>query len=90
MLGERPRAFDLLHWNGDSTNLPGPMVVQYLRHLCQGNELAKGEFELLGETLSLKDVKTPLMSIAAETDHIAAWKQAYVGFNRHQGCFHIL
>ncbi len=83
MMGERPRAFDLLHWNGDSTNLPGPMVVQYLRHLCQNNELAEGTFELLGETLSLKDVKTPLCSIAAETDHIAAWKQAYVGFRQY-------
>lgn len=83
MLGERPRAFDLLHWNGDSTNLPGPMVVQYLRHLCQNNELAAGEFELMGEKLSLKHVKTPLMSIAAETDHIAAWKQAYVGFKQY-------
>ncbi len=83
MMGERPRAFDLLHWNGDSTNLPGPMVVQYLRHLCQGNELAGGTLQMCGETLSLKDVKTPLYSIAAETDHIAAWKQAYVGFQQY-------
>lgn len=83
MMGEHPRAFDLLHWNGDSTNLPGPMVVQYLRHLCQGNELSKGTLQLCGETVSLKDVKTPLYSIAAETDHIAGWKQAYVGFKQY-------
>ena len=83
MMGERPRAFDLLHWNGDSTNLPGPMVVQYLRHLCQGNELAGGTLQLCGETVSLKDVKIPLYSIAAETDHIAAWKQAYIGFKQY-------
>jgi polyhydroxyalkanoate synthase len=31
MMGEAPPAFDLLYWNGDSTNLPGKMAVQYLR-----------------------------------------------------------
>jgi len=79
MLGEKPPAFDLLHWNGDSTNLPGAMVVQYLRDLCQGNRLAKGTLELCGETLSLKDVKVPVYAIACETDHIAAWKGSFEG-----------
>lgn len=82
MMGEAPPAFDLLHWNGDSTNLPGKMVVQYLRDLCQGNKLAKGEFELCGEVLSLKDMKTPAMAIACETDHIAHWKGSFNGFKQ--------
>ena len=30
--GEEPPPFDLLYWNGDSTNLPGPMYCWYLRH----------------------------------------------------------
>ena len=82
MLGEKPPAFDLLHWNGDGTNLPGPMVMQYLRDLCQGNKLAKGELELCGETLSLKDVKIPVYAIACETDHIAAWKGSFNGIKQ--------
>jgi polyhydroxyalkanoate synthase len=82
MMGEAPPAFDLLHWNGDSTNLPGKMVVQYLRDLCQSNKLAKGEFQLCGETLSLGDVKTPSYAIACETDHIAHWKGSYAGFRQ--------
>jgi len=77
MMGEAPPAFDLLFWNGDSTNLPGRMAVQYLRHLCQNNEFADGGFELLGETLTSSDVDVPLMAIACETDHIAAWKASY-------------
>ena len=60
MMGEAPPAFDLLYWNGDGANLPGKMAVQYLRGLCQSNDFAEGGFELMGETLSLKDVDTPL------------------------------
>lgn len=79
MMGEAPPAFDLLYWNGDGANLPGKMAVQYLRGLCQSNEFADGGFEMMGETLNLKDVDVPLCSIACETDHIAAWKSCYRG-----------
>ena len=82
MLGEAPPAFDLLYWNGDSTNLPGRFVVEYLRNLCQQNKLAKGEMELLGETLSLTDIDVPICAIACETDHIAAWRGSYAGITQ--------
>ncbi|WP_298430567.1 class I poly(R)-hydroxyalkanoic acid synthase [uncultured Jannaschia sp.] len=78
MLGEAPPAFDLLYWNGDGTNLPGPMVTEYLRKLCLANELATTGFSLLGEDgLTLGDVTVPLAAIACETDHIAQWKGAW-------------
>lgn len=79
MMGEAPPAFDLLYWNGDSTNLPGRMVIEYLRWLCQDNQLIKGTFPLKGAELSIKDVKVPLCAIACETDHIAAWKASFNG-----------
>ncbi|SMX43509.1 class I poly(R)-hydroxyalkanoic acid synthase [Actibacterium lipolyticum] len=79
MMGEAPPAFDLLFWNGDGTNLPAKMVVEYLRGLCQGDGLAQGKFPICGETPSLKDVKVPLCAIACETDHIAAWKSSFNG-----------
>ncbi|MDJ0631254.1 MAG: class I poly(R)-hydroxyalkanoic acid synthase [Rhodobacter sp.] len=79
MMGETPPAFDLLFWNGDSTNLPARMAVEYLRLLCQENKFVKGEIEMLGETLSTKDVRVPLCAIACETDHISAWKSSYDG-----------
>ncbi len=37
--GETPPPFDLLYWNGDSTNLPGPMYCWYLRHTYLQNKL---------------------------------------------------
>jgi len=82
MMGQTPPAFDLLFWNGDGTNLPARMSIEYLRDLCQSNKFAKGEFELLGQKLSIKDVSVPLCAIACETDHIAAWKSSYDGIQK--------
>ena len=79
MMGEAPPAFDLLYWNGDGTNLPACMAMEYLRGLCQGNRFADGGFDVLGTTLHLRDVKVPLCAIACETDHIAAWTSSYAG-----------
>lgn len=80
MMGEAPPAFDLLYWNGDGSNLPGRMAIEYLRGLCQDNKLCDGGYELLGETVKISDVKVPVCSIACETDHIAAWKSVFRGF----------
>jgi poly[(R)-3-hydroxyalkanoate] polymerase subunit PhaC len=79
MMGQTPPAFDLLFWNGDGANLPARMAMQYLRGLCQDNEFAGDGIELMGHTLRLRDVSVPLISIACETDHIAAWKSCYRG-----------
>lgn len=79
MLGEAPPAFDLLYWNGDGTNLPAKMAVEYLRGLCQGDGFAKGEFKVFGKPVSLADIKLPVCAIACETDHIAHWKGSFNG-----------
>ena len=79
MMGETPPAFDLLYWNGDGANLPAKMAMQYLRGLCQRNELSDGGFDLLGHHLELSDVDIPLCAIACETDHIAPWKDSFRG-----------
>ncbi|MCU0826104.1 MAG: class I poly(R)-hydroxyalkanoic acid synthase [Tabrizicola sp.] len=82
MLGEAPPAFDLLYWNGDGTNLPATMAVQYLRGLCQADGFAKGEFQVFGKPVSLADVKLPLCAIACETDHIAHWRGSFNGIKQ--------
>ncbi len=79
LLGEAPPAFDLLYWNGDGTNLPARMAVEYLRGLCQGNGLMKADFEIGGTTVSLADIQVPLCAVACETDHIAGWRASYTG-----------
>jgi polyhydroxyalkanoate synthase len=79
MMGEAPPAFDLLYWNGDGTNLPAKMAVEYLRGLCQTDGFAKGTFPVFGEPVSLSGVKVPLCAIACETDHIAHWRGSFNG-----------
>ncbi|WP_322892930.1 MULTISPECIES: class I poly(R)-hydroxyalkanoic acid synthase [unclassified Yoonia] len=83
MMGKAPPAFDLLYWNGDGTNLPAKMAVEYLRGLCQDDRFANGDgFEICGTTVRLKDVTVPLCAVACETDHIAAWKSSYAGIQK--------
>jgi len=85
MMGEGPPAFDLLFWNGDSTNLPARLAREYLHDLCVDNKLSKGTLTVMGETLNLADVKTPICAIACETDHIAKWQSSFTGLNRFRG-----
>ncbi|WP_294623126.1 class I poly(R)-hydroxyalkanoic acid synthase [uncultured Roseovarius sp.] len=82
MMGETPPAFDLLYWNGDGANLPGAMTMQYLRGLCQKNAFVTDGFDICGEKVHIKDVTVPLMSVTCESDHIAAWKDCYRGFQQ--------
>jgi len=82
MMGETPPAFDLLYWNGDGSNLPGRMTVQYLRGLCQRNEFVEGGYDLCGEKLHISDVKVPICAVTCQNDHIAAWKDCYRGFQQ--------
>lgn len=79
MMGEAPPSFDLLYWNGDGTNLPAPMAVQYLRGLCQSDGFAKGTFPVFGRPVQMADVTLPLCAIACETDHIAHWRGSFNG-----------
>ena len=82
MMGEAPPAFDLLYWNGDGTNLPAKMSVEYLRGLCQQDRFATTGFPICGELAHLSEVTVPLCAIACETDHIAAWRSSYQGIRQ--------
>ena len=82
MMGKAPPAFDLLYWNGDGTNLPAAMSVEYLRGLCQSDKFATTGFEIAGEMVNVSDVSVPLFAVACETDHIAAWKSSFSGVQK--------
>lgn len=72
LLGEDYPAFDLLHWNGDVTNLPAKWHNAYLRDLYRGNKLVKPDaMEADGTPIDLGQVKTPAFVQAGREDHIA-------------------
>ena len=76
--GEAPPPFDLLYWNGDSTNLPGPMYCWYLRHTYLQNELKlPGALTVCGEKLDLGLIQAPSFIYASREDHIVPWQGAY-------------
>ena len=76
--GEAPPAFDLLYWNGDSTNLPGPMYCWYLRHTYLQNELkVPGKLTVCGEKLDLGAIDCPVYIYGSREDHIVPWQAAY-------------
>ncbi|MGH8799393.1 MAG: PHA/PHB synthase family protein [Casimicrobiaceae bacterium] len=76
--GQTPPAFDLLYWNGDSANLPGPMYVEYLRNMYLDNRLREpGALSMCGQPVDLGRIAMPAYVLAAQEDHIVPWRSAY-------------
>ncbi|MPW21892.1 class I poly(R)-hydroxyalkanoic acid synthase [Paraburkholderia sp. CNPSo 3157] len=76
--GKTPAAFDLLYWNADTTNLPGPMYSWYLRNMYLENNLrVPGKLTMCGTPVDLGRIDMPSYLLATEEDHIVPWKSAY-------------
>jgi polyhydroxyalkanoate synthase len=77
--GETPPPFDLLYWNSDSTNLPGPMYCWYLRNTYLENNLKKpGRLTVCGQPVDLGAIRAPVFVYASREDHIVPWDSAYL------------
>ncbi len=79
LLGEDYPAFDLLHWNGDVTNLPARWHMDYLKDLYRDNKLVTPDaLSADGTPIDLTRIKTPAYIQAGREDHIApvssVWK----------------
>lgn len=76
--GKSPEAFDLLYWNADATNLPGPMYAWYLRNMYLENNLRlPGKLTMCGTPVDLGDIDMPSYVLATQEDHIVPWRSAY-------------
>jgi polyhydroxyalkanoate synthase len=76
--GETPPPFDLLYWNSDSTNLPGPYYAWYLRNTYLENNLVKpGKLTICGEKIDLNKVDIPVYIYGSREDHIVPIAGAY-------------
>jgi polyhydroxyalkanoate synthase subunit PhaC len=76
--GETPPPFDLLYWNSDSTNLPGPFYAWYLRNTYLENNLIKpGKLTVCGEKIDMRKVDMPVYLYGSREDHIVPIGGAY-------------
>lgn len=76
--GETPPPFDLLYWNSDSTNLPGPFYAWYLRNTYLENNLVKpGKLTVCGEPVDLRQLDLPTYIYGSREDHIVPIAGAY-------------
>jgi len=76
--GKSPEAFDLLYWNADSTNLPGPMYAWYLRNMYLENNLrVPNKLVTCGMPVDLGMIDMPSYVLATQEDHIVPWRSAY-------------
>jgi polyhydroxyalkanoate synthase len=76
--GRTPVPFDLLYWNSDSTSVPGPMYVWYLRNTYLENKLREpGALTSCGEPIDLSKIDVPTFIYGSREDHIVPWQTAY-------------
>jgi poly[(R)-3-hydroxyalkanoate] polymerase subunit PhaC len=84
--GKTPDAFDILYWNADSTNLPGPMYCWYVRNMYLENKLREpGELTMCGAPVDLGSICLPTYILATREDHIVPWKTAYLSTRHLKG-----
>jgi polyhydroxyalkanoate synthase len=76
--GHTPVPFDLLFWNGDATNLPGPWYCWYLRHTYLQDELkVPGKLTVCNAPVDLGSIDVPTYIYGSREDHIVPWTAAY-------------
>ncbi len=76
--GKASPAFDMLFWNADETNLPGPMFCWYVRNTYLENHLREpGQTVQCGVSVDLADIDCPAFLYASREDHIVPWATAY-------------
>jgi len=77
--GQQPSAFDLLHWNSDSTRMTAANHSFYLRNCYLENRLSSGTMVVDNTLLDLSKVKVPIYNLATREDHIAPAESVLLG-----------
>ena len=76
--GKSLERFDLLFWNADVTNLPGPMYCWYIRNMYLENNLRiPNRLTMCNTPVDLGRVDLPAYVLATVEDHIVPWRSAY-------------
>ncbi|RBI71533.1 poly-beta-hydroxybutyrate polymerase [Roseovarius sp. TE539] len=77
LMGRRQEMFDLMAWNADATRMPFRMHSDYLRHIFLGNELARGQYRMGAEPVTISAIDVPIFCVSTTEDHVAPWRSVY-------------
>lgn len=86
LLGKEPFPFDILYWNGDSTNLPAKMQSFYLRNMYMQNNLTKPRATVMKNVpIDVRTITIPSFMLSTRDDHIAPWTSTYAATQLYKG-----
>ena len=71
-------------WYAWTMNLPGRYYLEVIERLYLKNEIARGDFQILGRRIDLASVTIPIYLLAARDDHVVAQEQV-IGLRRLVG-----
>jgi poly[(R)-3-hydroxyalkanoate] polymerase subunit PhaC len=77
LLGKQPPAFDVLFWNQDTVRLAAGLHRDFIRLGLENSLAHAGALEVLGSPVDLGAVDLDSYIVAASTDHIIPWENAY-------------
>ena len=85
LLGEDPPPYDVLFWNGDSTNLPAQLHSDYLDIFMDKRFRPENSVEFMGHIVDMTAVNQDVFMLAGVTDHITPWKACYRNIQLYGG-----
>jgi poly[(R)-3-hydroxyalkanoate] polymerase subunit PhaC len=77
LLGKDPPAFDILHWNADTTRLPAALHRDFITLGLTGALTKPDAATMLGSPVDLAAVDVGCYVIAGIADHICPWESCY-------------
>lgn len=77
LMGKSPPPFDILVWNGDSTNLPAGLHADFLDIFEHNSLVHAGGLTVLDTPVDLGRVKVDNFVTGAINDHLTPWNACY-------------
>jgi len=81
LMGRNPPAFDVLAWNGDSTNLPAALHADFMDIAIDNALTHANSVHVLDTPIDLGAIECPSFVVGAVTDHITPWQACYQTVN---------
>jgi polyhydroxyalkanoate synthase len=75
--GRPPPAFDILHWNADTTRLPAALHRDFIALALANALIVPDKATMIGSPVDLSKIDVDAYVIAGVADHICPWQSCY-------------